>query len=315
MCRPSPLLQPQRTESGGWAGWPWPHQPQNQKDLIMTNTVLVTGCSSGFGKKIARTCWKNSWNVVATMRAPQKELDLHPGQRLLLERMDVTDPESIAKAFANGRDRFGTIDAVVNSAGFGGVGVFEQFASDEIRAMFETNVFGAMNVMREALPSMRAAGYGTIVNVTSLAGYMGLPGNSVYSASKHALVGLTEAMALEYAPLGVRLFSVAPGAYAKTGFASAANVRTDRGDEQISNLAATLNARKQAAQNSSNKMRGEEPDPQEVADHVYSCLISDQPVHTPSGRDALVMFKSMELQNRQKFLKQVSDILVPAPNM
>ncbi|MDA8747010.1 SDR family oxidoreductase [Litoreibacter sp.] len=277
----------------------------------MTITVLVTGCASGFGKKIARTCWKNGWNVVATMRAPQKELDLHPGQKLLLERMDVTDPESISQAFARSRQRYGTIDAVVNSAGFGGVGVFEQFQPDEIVKMFETNVFGAMNVMREALPEMRAAGEGTIVNVTSLAGYMGLPGNSVYSASKYALVGLTEAMAMEYALLGVRIFSVAPGAYTQTGFARAANVRTDQGDDQISELARSLQARKQAAQSSSETVRTEFPDPQEVADHVYSCLVSNQPIHTPSGRDAVAMFNRMESQSRQSFLNKIEEMLVP----
>ena len=145
------------------------------------------------------------------MRSPEKETELLDGDRMLVLKLDVADPANVAAAFAATRARFGRVHAVVNNAGYGGHGLFEQASDEDVRAMFETNVFGPMNIMREALPEMRGAGGCAIVNVTSMAGHLGLPGNAVYTASKHAMIGLTEAMALEYKPLGVRIYSVAPG--------------------------------------------------------------------------------------------------------
>lgn len=146
----------------------------------MTQTVLVTGCSSGFGKLTAQTFLGAEWNVVASMRAPEKTPELADGDRMLVLKLDVTDPDSVSSAFAAARARwFDRVHAVVNNAGYGGDGLFEQASDADIRAMFETNVFGPMNVMREALPGMRAAGAGAIVNVTSMAGHMGPPGHAV----------------------------------------------------------------------------------------------------------------------------------------
>ena len=142
----------------------------------MTRTVLITGCSSGFGKLTAWTFHDKGWNVVATMRAPERVPELADDDRMLVLKLDVTDPDSISAAFAAARARFGRIDAVVNNAGYGGDGLFEQASDTDIRAMFETNVFGPMNVMREALPEMRAAANGAIVNVTSMAGHLGPAG-------------------------------------------------------------------------------------------------------------------------------------------
>ena len=118
----------------------------------MTRTVLITGCSSGFGRLSAQTFLRAEWNVVASMRAPERAPELADGDKMLVLKLDVTDPDSISAAFAAARARFGRIDAVVNNAGYGGDGLFEQASDTDIRAMFETNVFGPMNVMREALP-------------------------------------------------------------------------------------------------------------------------------------------------------------------
>ena len=183
----------------------------------MNQTVLITGCSSGFGKLTAQTFHSEGWNVAATMRSPEKETELADGDRMLVLKLDVTDTASVAAAVAAARARFGRVDAVVNNAGYGGHGLFEQASGEDVRAMFESNVFGPMNVMREALPEMRAAGGGAIVNVTSMAGHLGLPGNAVYTASKHAMIGLTEAMALEYKLLGVRIYSVPAGSIQQPG--------------------------------------------------------------------------------------------------
>ncbi|MGI9434428.1 MAG: SDR family oxidoreductase [Geminicoccaceae bacterium] len=278
----------------------------------MTLTVLITGCSSGFGKLIAETFSREGWNVIGTMRSPEKEMDLKDGDRMQVLKLDVTDPESITQAFEQGRTRFGNVDVVVNNAGYGGFGLFEQASDADARAMFETNVFGPMNVMRAALPAMRTAGSGTIINVTSMAGHLGLPGNAVYSASKHAMIGLTEGMALEYRPLGVRIFSVAPGAYPTTRFNDSTDKRLDQGDEQLVDWSNRLRAQIKAVGEGMANEGGNLADPQEVADRVYACATSEMPVHNPTGSDAEMLIAMMGQHKRQAFLDQLVAMLIPS---
>ena len=276
----------------------------------MTRTVLITGCSSGFGRLTARTFQDTGWNVVATMRAPERVPELANDDRMLVLKLDVTDPASISAAFAAARARFGRIDAVVNNAGYGGDGLFEQASDADIRAMFETNVFGPMNVMREALPEMRAAGNGAIVNVTSMAGHLGLPGHAVYAASKHAMIGLTESMALEYKPLGVRIHSVAPGAYPTTAF----GVNTDDlevGDAQLIDFSKRLRAQMTAVGEQMANQGGNLADPQEVADRIFQCVTGDAPINNPTGADAEMLIAMMGQDKRQAFLDQLGAMLVP----
>ena len=278
----------------------------------MPQTVLITGCSSGFGKLAAQTFHKAGWNVVATMRSPEKESDLVNDNRLQVLKLDVTDPTSVSSAFATARKAFGRIDAVVNNAGYGGDGLFEQCNDTDIRAMYETNVFGPMNVMREALPDMRAAGNGVIVNVTSMAGHMGLPGHAVYASSKHAMIGLTEAMALEYKPFGVKIYSVAPGAYPTTRFNNNTDKRLEEGDAQLVAFSKKLRAQITAVGEQMANEGGDLADPQEVADQIYRCVTDDAPIHNPTGGDAEMLINMMGQDKRQDFLDQLAAMLVPA---
>ncbi len=277
----------------------------------MTQTILITGCSSGFGKLTAHTFLKAEWNVVASMRAPEKTPELADGDRMLVLKLDVTDPESISSAFAAAHARFGRIHAVVNNAGYGADGLFEQAGDADVRAMFETNVFGPMNVMREALPGMRAAGDGAIVNVTSMAGHMGLPGHAIYAASKHALIGLTESMALEYRPLGVRIHSVAPGAYPTTAFTDNTDNRLEVGDAQLVEFSRRLRAQITAVGEQMANRGGSLADPQEVADRIFQCVAGDAPINNPTGADAEMLIAMMGQDRRQDFLDQIGAMLVP----
>ena len=181
-------------------------------------TVLITGCSSGFGKLTAQTFHANGWNVIATMRSPETETELTQLDDVLVTRLDVTEPESARQAVDEGLSRFGAIHVLVNNAGFGGHALFEQFPDETVRAMYDTNVFGLMNVTRAVLPHMRERGEGCVINVTSISGLLGTPTSSIYSSTKFAVEGLTEALALEYGPLNIRFKTVAPGAYPTTWF-------------------------------------------------------------------------------------------------
>ena len=207
---------------------------------MTTKTVLITGCSSGFGKLAARKFRDNGWNVVATMRSPDSETELTGLDGVLVTRLDVTDEKSIESAIDEARSRFGAIHVVVNNAGYGGLMLFEQATDAAIRAMYETNVFGVMAVTRAALPLMRKQREGRIINVTSMSAMMGVPGAAVYSSSKHAVHGLTEAMALEYKPLNIMVKSVLPGAYPTTRFNENTDVGAGGGDEQLSAYAQKL---------------------------------------------------------------------------
>ena len=204
-------------------------------------TVLITGCSSGFGRLTAKTFYEKGWNVVATMRSPEKETELTHLDGMLVTRLDVTDEDSIKTAVEQTIENFGRIDALINNAGYGGHAMFEQFEHNHIARMFDTNVFGPMRIAKAVLPLMRKQGGGAIVNVTSMAGIIGLPFTSTYSASKFAVEGWSEGLALEYAPFNIKVRTVAPGAFG-TNFNAATDNNLEAGDKTIKQQAAKIAA-------------------------------------------------------------------------
>ena len=278
---------------------------------MQKKTVLITGCSSGFGKLTANTFNKMGWNVIATMRSPEKEHELTMLNDMLVTHLDVTDTNSITQAVDEGLSRFGAIHVLVNNAGYGGHALFEQSSDDAIRAMFETNVFGPMNLMRTVLPQMRRQGGGTIVNVTSMAGLIGLPGNSIYSASKHALEGLTEAMALEYIPLNVRIHLVEPGAYPTTRFTANTDDNLEAGDDELITYSKKLHNHINALADQMAKQGGDVADAQEVADKIYECATSATPIHNPVGADSDMLIQMKSSMPQQEFLDKMAAMVLP----
>ncbi|NOV03610.1 SDR family oxidoreductase [Paenibacillus planticolens] len=186
----------------------------------MTKTVLITGCSTGLGNTTARKFAYEGWNVVATMRKPDQSLATEYPERIFVTALDITNPASIEAAIAAGIARFGQIDAVVNNAGVSIISVFESTPMDAIRGVFETNVFGTMNVIQAITPYFRGQGGGTIINVTSNIGFTSVPLFSVYTASKHAVEGLSESLAYELESQNISLKLVEPGAMLSTSFGS-----------------------------------------------------------------------------------------------
>ncbi|TFW13647.1 SDR family oxidoreductase [Duganella callida] len=186
----------------------------------MQKTILITGCSSGFGRSTAQLFARHGWNVVATMRDISAGADLARLPNVLVTPLDVQDPASAQAAIAAATDRFGTLDAVVNNAGFGLFGVFESTPPQKVREQFDVNVFGPMNVIRAALPQLRSQRAGVIVNVSSGAGVFTLPMVSLYCASKFALEGYSESLSYELAALGITVKIVEPGGVLDTGFSN-----------------------------------------------------------------------------------------------
>ena len=176
-------------------------------------TVLITGCSSGFGLETARYFLDRDWNVVATMRAPREEL-LPSSERLRVLALDVTDAASIAHAV----EAAGPIDVLVNNAGIGLLSALEGTSMDSAREVFETNTLGTIAMTRAVLPQFRQRRAGVVVNVTSSVTLKSLPLLSVYTASKAAVNAFTQSLALELQAFGVRVHLVLPGRAPETRF-------------------------------------------------------------------------------------------------
>jgi NAD(P)-dependent dehydrogenase (short-subunit alcohol dehydrogenase family) len=182
----------------------------------MTKTILITGASSGIGKATAKLFQQRGWNVVATMRNPDREDELNKLDNILVTRLDVTDAASIRAAVAAGTERFGRIDALVNNAGYGVYGPLEATPIDTIRPS-DTNVIGLLETTKALLPAFRANREGIIINISSVGGKMTFPLGTLYHGTKFAVEGLSEALSFEMAAIGVRVKIVEPGAI-KTDF-------------------------------------------------------------------------------------------------
>ncbi len=176
-------------------------------------TVLITGCSSGYGLETARHFHRQGWNVIASMRTPRPDI-LPTSDRIRILPLDVTDPESIAKTV---RDA-GPIDVLVNNAGIGVVGAFEATAMATVREVFDTNTFGTMAMCQAVIPQMRERRSGAIVNVTSSVTLASMPLAAAYTGSKTAIEGFTGSLAHELGTFGVRVKLVEPGYGPSTRF-------------------------------------------------------------------------------------------------
>jgi NAD(P)-dependent dehydrogenase (short-subunit alcohol dehydrogenase family) len=181
-------------------------------------TILITGASSGIGRATAIRFQSEGWNVAATMRHPERETELQQLDRVAVFPLEVTDPNSINTAVASTIDRFGTIDVLLNNAGYGLVGALEAVDPAQLERQFATNVFGCVYTIQACLPHFRSQKSGLIINVSSIGGRIALPFNSLYHGTKFAIEGISESLALELAPHGIRVKIVEPGGV-KTDFA------------------------------------------------------------------------------------------------
>ena len=239
-------------------------------------TVLVTGCSSGFGLEIARYFLARDWQVVATMRTPSADV-LPPSERLRVLALDVTDPQSIRKAV----EAAGPIDVLVNNAGFGAASPAEVVPMATVREIFETNTFGTIALTQAVLPQFRRRNAGVIVNVTSSVTLKALPLIAAYRASKAAVNAFTESMALEVEQFGVRARLVLPGRAPDTRFTENARAQMHGLDhEAYADLVKNVFARLQDTSSPITRA-------QDVAEAVWRAATDpSSPMHIPAGADA-----------------------------
>lgn len=233
---------------------------------------FITGCSTGFGRDLARLVLDRGWRAVVTARGADRVADLVGGaeDRALAIDLDVTDQAQIDAAIAAALDRFGRIDVLVNNAGYGYQATAEEGVDDEIRAQFDTNVFGLFALTRAVLPAMRAARGGKIVNITSMAGMIGFPGSGYYAASKHAIEGWSDSLLAEVGPLGIGVTCVEPGPF-RTDWAGRSLRQTK---SAIPDYADTATARMAGTKDYSGNQPG---DPVRAGEAIIAAVEADTP--------------------------------------
>ncbi len=244
---------------------------------------LITGCSTGFGREFARAALAHGFRVLATARDVQKLGELIVGyeDRARALTLDVMNVDHIRRAFSEAEQVFGRIDVLVNNAGYGYLAAVEEGEENDIRAIFETNFFGLAAMIRAVLPGMRARRHGSIVNIASVGGIIGFPGSGYYAATKFAVEGLSESLAREVEPLGIRVLLVEPGPF-----------RTDWAGRSLKQSPVFIGDYEQTSGHRRReiaKVSGTQPgDPARAAEAVIKVLDSAAPpAHLVLGREGI----------------------------
>lgn len=248
---------------------------------------LVTGCSTGIGRHIALAALARGHRVAVTARRPEAVADIvdeHP-ERAISLALDVTRSDQITAAVEETKRAFGAVDVLVNNAGYGYMAAVEEGEDAEIRAMFETNYFGAVRMIQAVLPGMRMRRRGHVINISSMTGLVANPPNVFYSSSKFALEALTEGLSKEVMPFGIRVTAIEPGAI-RTDWSTRSMREASR---PIEAYAETVGARKKLIKLAGDKFPG---DPRRVADAVVMVTeLDDPPLHLLLGHDVFAAYR------------------------
>ncbi|SOD92789.1 SDR family oxidoreductase [Spirosoma fluviale] len=265
----------------------------------MAKTIFITGASSGIGKATAILFARHGWNVAATMRNSQDDTELAQYPSIKVYALDVTQPESVSQAVQQALADWKQIDVLLNNAGYGLAGPLETASEEKIMDQFNTNVFGVMRTIKALLPNFREAGGGTIINVTSIGGLVGLPFNSIYHATKFGLDGLSESLNYELRPFGIRVKIVAPGGVI-TDFATRSLKRTVDGpsvyDAGLEKIFAAF------GKNSANYSTAEQ-----IAEVIYQAATDDtNQIRYVAGQDAQATYGAWKSMSNEDFFTMIN---------
>lgn len=254
---------------------------------MSSKTFFITGVSSGFGEALAREAVAAGHRVIGTVRNDDARtaFESQHGDRAQAVLLDVTDIEAIPQVIADAEAGFGPVDVLVNNAGYGHEGIFEESPLNEMRRQFEVNVFGAVAVTQAFVPRFRERRRGHIVNITSMGGFITMPGIAYYCGSKFALEGISEVLGKELSPFGIHVTAVAPGSF-RTDWAGRSMQRSPR---SIADYDATFDPIRKARQEKSGKQLG---DPAKAAKAILALVeLPAPPAHLLLGSDALQLVR------------------------
>ncbi len=251
--------------------------------MMNSRIILITGVSSGFGRALAQEALSSGYKVVGTVRNAEAKANFEAldASRAFARILDVTDFTAIEGVIAEIENSIGSIDVLVNNAGYGHEGVLEESSLDEMKRQFDVNVFGAVAVTKAVVPFMRQRRRGHILNITSMGGFITMPGIAYYCGSKFALEGISEVLGKELKPFGIAVTAVAPGSF-RTDWAGRSMVRTPRA---IADYDPLFDPIRQAREQKNGKQLG---DPVKAARAMLVAIESDAPpAHLLLGSDAL----------------------------
>lgn len=233
---------------------------------------LITGCSTGFGRELARLVLERGWRAVITARNPDQVTDIAQGhgERALVLPLDVNSPAQVRHAVEETKQRFGRIDVLVNNAGYGYLAAIEEGEGEAVRAMFETNVFGLIDMTKAVLPIMRSQGNGLVVNISSIGGLTSFAATGYYHGTKYAVEGISESLAIELKPLGIGVLIVEPGPF-RTNWAGPS---IKQSATRIDAYSATAGERRKQTAGRSGSQAG---DPVRAAQAIIDAALSDTP--------------------------------------
>ncbi|EFE96564.1 oxidoreductase [Serratia odorifera] len=267
--------------------------------MSLAKTIFITGVSSGFGRALAQAALSSGHRVIGTVRSASAvaAFEALGAGKALARVLDVTDFASVERVVAEVEADIGPIDVLVNNAGYGHEGVMEESALDELKRQFDVNVFGAVAMIKALLPYLRQRRRGQIINITSMGGFITLPGISYYCGSKFALEGISETLSKELKPFGIAVTAVAPGSF-RTDWAGRSMVRSPR---IIADYDALFDPIRQARQQKNGRQLG---DPAKAAQAILAIIDSDAPpVHLLLGSDAL----SLVREKLQSYATEIDD--------
>ncbi len=266
----------------------------------MNKTIFITGASSGIGKATAKLFQQKGWNIIATMRTPEKEAELTKLDNTLVARLDVLDLASIQNAVEEGIKKFGKIDVLVNNAGYGAYGPLEAFSRESILRQFNTNVIGLLDMTKAVIPHFRKNRSGVIINISSIGGKMTFPLGTLYHGTKFAVEGISEALSFEMEQIGVKVKIVEPGMIA-----------TDFGGRSFDFQAGEITEYQPIIGALMKVWQGGELNPSPanlVADVIYQATTDESPtLRYRAGDDANFLLDNRKKMNEDEFINMIKE--------
>lgn len=270
--------------------------------MKLANTIFITGASSGLGKATARLFQSKGWNVIATMRTPEKEAELNKLPNILIAKLDVTNVDSIQTAVTEGIQQFGKIDVLVNNAGYGAYGSLESFSKEKIFRQFDTNVFGMLEVIKAILPHFRQNKSGTVINISSVGGKIAYPLGVLYHGAKFAVEGISESLYYELNAFGVKVKVIEPG-FIDTNFAgSSLDFQNDESLQEYQPTVASVMESFAAAMGNKQAISR----PEAIADVIYSAATDNNATFRyAAGKDAEHLIKLRKDSSDEEFMEEI----------
>lgn len=268
----------------------------------MSQTILITGASSGIGKATAKYFQEKGWNVIATMRTPEKEEELNKLENVLVTRLDVTDLDSINNAVKEGIEKFGKIDVLVNNAGYGAYGPLEAFPRENIIREFNTNVIGLLDVTRAIIPHFRENKSGVLINISSVGGKVTFPFGALYHGTKFAVEGITESLVFEFEKIGAKAKIVEPGTIATDFAGRSFDFQNDENIEEYQHMAQAMIAGIEAVTQDQDRASP----PSMVAEVIYEAATDGtNKIRYTAGKDADIFLKAKAESSDEEYIEGV----------